>query len=92
MDSVDKQPYNRAKPTPYGNIIFPFIDRAFGHNFDAEAEWDREFIDRVHARDHEGMLAGELTPTSMLAVVGKHAGELRLRDERLTPAQCIRNP
>ena len=78
---------------PYGNIVFPFIDRGFGHNFDAEADWDRAFIDRLHERDHEGMLAGELTPTSMLAVAVKgDPGQVRLRDPNLTPERCIRRP
>ncbi|MGH8035292.1 MAG: hypothetical protein ACREO9_08715, partial [Lysobacterales bacterium] len=77
---------------PYGNIIFPFVDRAFGHNFDAAGEWDRDFIDRVHAADEALILAGEITPTSMLAVVRMGPATPVLRHPNLTPEQCIRQP
>jgi SAM-dependent methyltransferase len=75
---------------PYGNIIFPFVDRSFGHNFDAEAEWDRDFIDRVHLADEAGMLSGHLKPTSLLAVLRNEPVPTLLRDPRLTPENCIR--
>ena len=58
---------------PFGNLIDPFVDRAFGGHFDMNAEWDRQFIDRVHARDEEEMAAGHLTPTHLLAVLSKPA-------------------
>ena len=77
---------------PFGNIIFVFIDRPFGHNFDATADWDRDFIDRVHARDEAGMIAGELKPTSMLAVLTCNESETRLRHPVLTPQHCLRVP
>ena len=75
---------------PFGNLIFGFIDRSCGHNFDTEAEWDRDFIDRVHAVDEEGLLSGELKPTSMLAVLSKHETEPILRKPSLTPQFCVR--
>ena len=75
---------------PYGNMIFVFIDRAFGHNFNADADWDRNFVDRVHARDEAGMLSGELKPTSMLAVLTKQKTDMVLRDPGLTPRHCVR--
>jgi len=53
----------------YGNIIDPFIDRCFGPNFDPKKDWDRAFIDEVHARDEEGLESGELKPTQMMAAV-----------------------
>jgi SAM-dependent methyltransferase len=56
----------------FGNVVDVFVDRAFGHNFDARASWDREFIDRIHARDEAEMLAGRIKPTHMLAVM--HTG------------------
>lgn len=52
----------------FGNIVDPFIDRGFGHHFDAGHAFDRHFIDRVHARDEAEMQAGRITPTHMLAV------------------------
>ncbi len=80
---------------PHGNIIFPFVDRAFGHNFNAEAEWDRDFIDRVHAADQAGILHGRLKPCSMLAILRRRdipPVQTRLADPRLTPAFCVRPP
>jgi SAM-dependent methyltransferase len=77
---------------PFANIIMTFIDRPFGHNFDATAEWDRNFIDRLHARDEEGMLSGEIKPTSMLAVLRTIPVTTTLVDPRLTPQFCIRDP
>lgn len=55
----------------FANVIDVFIDRAFGHNFDANGEWDRVFIDRVHAFDEAAIEARELTPTHMMAVLGR---------------------
>ena len=75
---------------PYGNIIFVFIDRPFGHNFDVESEWDRNFIDRVHAADEKAMLAGEIKPTSMIAAMTLEQCNARLRDPLLTPRFCVR--
>ena len=77
---------------PFGNIIFSFIDRPFGHNFNAAAEWDRDFIDRVHQRDEEGILSGELKPTQMMAVMQNEPVESKLVHPRLTPEFCIRWP
>lgn len=77
---------------PYANIVFPFIDRPFGHNFDATAEWDRDFVDRLHRRDEHEMLAGTIKPTAMLAVLRNTLCETVLRDSRLTPEFCIRRP
>jgi SAM-dependent methyltransferase len=77
----------------FGNVIDVFIDRGFGPNFDPEGSWDRDFIDRVHALDVEGMLAGELTPTHVMAVMRTTpvAGGARVwRD--LTPERCVRSP
>jgi hypothetical protein len=53
----------------FGNVISPFVDRSFGHHFDPAREWDRHFIDRVHARDQTEIEAGTITPTHMMAVM-----------------------
>jgi SAM-dependent methyltransferase len=53
----------------FANVIDVFIDRAFGHNFSAAQEWDRTFIDRVHAADEQGLLSGTLAPTHMIAAL-----------------------
>jgi len=75
---------------PYGNVVFVFVDRPFGHNFNAATEWDRAFIDRVHAADEQGFVDGTLKPTSMLAALTVSPGETKLRDTRLTPGFCVR--
>ena len=75
---------------PYVSITFVFIDRSFGHNFDAEADWDRDFVDRIHLRDEAGLLSGELKPTSMLAVLTNRPAEMVLRHPALTPQKCVR--
>ena len=77
---------------PFGNMVFVFIDRPFGHNFDADADWDRDFIDRVHAKDEEYFISGELKPTSMLAVLTCSESATVLRHPILTPQHCVRPP
>lgn len=77
---------------PFANVILTFIDRTFGHNFDASAAWDQNFIDRVHDRDEAGIMSGELKPTQMLAVLTNESVDTQLLDPRLTPAFCIRDP
>lgn len=77
---------------PFGNVVDPFIDRSFGHHFDANGAWDRAFIDRVHACDEAGFRDGLLTPTHMMAVMGAdRATTPRVRDG-LTPRGCVRTP
>ncbi len=76
---------------PFGNIIDPFIDRSFGHHFNPEAEWDRAFIDQVHARDEAGLAAGLLTPTHMLAVLGNDASVETVFPGTLSPHFCVRS-
>lgn len=77
---------------PYGNAVFVFIDRPFGHNFNASADWDRGFIDRVHSADERGFKEGWLKPTSMIAVLSLQPANLELRDPALTPQFCVRDP
>ena len=76
----------------YGNLIDPFTDRAFGHNYDASAEWDRSFIDRVHARDEEELLAGRIKPTHMLAAMVADRSVVPRVRKHMTPTFCVRPP
>ena len=76
----------------FANVIDPFVDRSFGYSFDAAADWDRHFIDQVHQRDDEEMIAGRIKPTHMLAVVGNIRPQSVLCHEPLTPKYCVRNP
>jgi len=79
----------------HSNLIDPFIDRSFGPHFDADSPTDRAFIDRVQARDEAEILAGNITPTHMLAVLrrkdGRGDGGNTIRTwKHLTPAFCLR--
>ena len=75
----------------FANVIEPFVDRAFGYNFDAQATWDRSFIDAVHQRDEQEFAAGRLKPTHILAVLGKDSSIPTLCHPPLTPQFCVRN-
>ena len=75
---------------PFGNIIDPFVDRCFGHHFDATAQWDQAFIDEVHQRDEAEIFSGALTPTHMLAVVSAHSRGPRIFPGNLSPEFCVR--
>ncbi len=74
----------------FGNVIDPFVDRGFGHNFDATAKWDRDFIYQIHQRDQQEMLAGNIKPTHMLAVVGNDPDKPTLFSAPLSPEFCVR--
>jgi SAM-dependent methyltransferase len=76
----------------FANLIEPFVDRAFGPNFDPDAPWDRSFIDAVHQRDEEEFAAGRLKPTHILAVLGKDPSVPTLCHPPLTPEFSVRNP
>ena len=75
----------------FANVIDPFVDRAFGHNFDAAAEWDRSFIDDVHRQDESQIMSGRIKPTHMLAVLANNPVESMIFHEPLTPRFCVRN-
>ena len=77
---------------PFGNVIDPFVDRSFGPHFDAMGDWDREFIDLVHARDDAEISSGALTPAHMLAVVGNDRTATRAFPGILSPEFCVRDP
>lgn len=75
---------------PFGNVIDPFIDRSFGWNFNADADWDRDFIDRVHAADAAAIAAGQITPTHLMCVcTTSPPAQTRWLDAR-EPASYIR--
>ena len=76
----------------FGNVIDPFIDRGFGHNFDPLRDWDRDFIDRVHARDEAELMAGRIKPTHMMAVMTADTNAVCTCRAHLTPRFCIRKP
>ena len=74
----------------FGNLVDIFIDRCFGHNFNHEAKWDQEFIDKVHAADEEGLADGSLTPTHMIAVFVKALHCAPFYSRGIDPKRSIR--
>lgn len=74
----------------FSNVIDPFIDRTFGHNFNADALWDRTFIDRIHAYDEQSFANGSLKPTHMFAVLTIDEPPTRQYSRGLSPESCIR--
>jgi SAM-dependent methyltransferase len=76
----------------FGNVIDPFVDRGFGPNFDAGAEWDRHFIDEVQRRDEQELESGRLKPTHMMAVVGNEICERIIQAGHQSPRFCVRLP
>ena len=72
----------------YGNVIDPFIDRAFGGHFDPAVEWDRHFIDRVHQRDEDELASGRLKPTHMMAVLANEP--CSMFSGNFSPKACVR--
>ncbi|MDM0032096.1 class I SAM-dependent methyltransferase [Variovorax sp. J22P271] len=76
----------------FSNVVSPFVDRCFGHNFDAGSARDRAFIDRVHQIDEEGFATGKLKPTQMLAVMTVGPAESHLYARGLSPQTSVRTP
>jgi len=74
----------------FSNIIDVFIDRTFGWNFDASAEWDRDFVDRLHAFDEQAILDGTLTPTHMFAAMTPVPCTEHRYSRGLAPQRCLR--
>jgi SAM-dependent methyltransferase len=75
---------------PFGNVIDVFVDRSFGPNFAIADARDREFIDRVHARDEELLGQGLLTPTHLLGVLGVEPCAAPRWSRGLRPERCVR--
>jgi 2-polyprenyl-3-methyl-5-hydroxy-6-metoxy-1,4-benzoquinol methylase len=75
----------------YANVVDVFIERGFGHNFSPDREWDRHFIDQIHARDEYELTQRRIKPTHLLALarVG-WSGELKYHHP-FTPEFCVRH-
>lgn len=76
----------------FGNVIDPFVDRGFGHNFDANKPDDLALIDQLHAEDEAGFAAGRLKPTHMIAVMSRpeYQPAQAYYARGLTPEQAVR--
>ena len=75
----------------YGNVSDIFIDRAFGHNFDAALEEDRNFIDRIGILDDELIEAGTVKPTHLIAAMRSTPCTAIKVYRHLTPEFCVRH-
>lgn len=75
---------------PFGNVIDVFVDRSFGHNFDANDKWATDFIDRVQRIDQELIESGKLKPTHMYAAMRVTKAERLRIHKHLTPEFCVR--
>lgn len=76
----------------FANVVDVFVDRSFGHNFNADQEWDRKFVDRLHAFDEQALHAGALTPTHMMAVMTADPCVTHSYSRGITPKNSVRNP
>jgi len=76
----------------FANVVCPFIDRSFGHNFDASADWDRSLIDKLHQIDEDGFKSGKLKPTQMLAVMSTTVVNDPIYTRDLGPVFAVRKP
>ena len=76
----------------FGNVIDPFVDRSFGHHFNPQLGADREFIDRVQARDAAELAAGNITPTHMFAVLKNGVPGKCVNAFGRGPAESVRIP
>ena len=75
----------------FANVVDPFVERSFGPNFSVDREWDRDFIDRVHARDEQEIAAGRIKPTHMFAVMRSGASDEGRTVGGLPPSAAIRH-
>jgi SAM-dependent methyltransferase len=76
----------------FANIVDPFIDRSFGHNFSVDEPWDTAFIDKVHARDAAEIQRGAIKPTHVVAAMCTGRPGRNVTLPGLTPAFCVRRP
>ena len=77
---------------PFRNVIDAFIDRSIGPNFDPAREWDRDFIDQVHAADVAAIESGRVKPTHLLASMTVRPLFAPRFPGRLSPEFSIRTP
>ncbi|MFO1306407.1 MAG: class I SAM-dependent methyltransferase [Burkholderiales bacterium] len=76
----------------FANIVDPFIDRTFGHNFHSSVDWDRDFVDSLEVRDRAEIQRGHIKPTHIVAAmcVGRPGKNIAM--DGLTPRFCVRDP
>ena len=76
----------------YSNLINVFVDRCFGHNFDAKNPEDIAFIERIGAPDEQLIDEGKIKPTQMIAVMRVAPGESPRYYRHWSAEFCVRPP
>lgn len=69
--------FHPARFVAAGGFIDPFVDRGYGHGFNAKAEADVALIRAIATMNDTALDAGLITPTWMLAWFTKEAGGAR---------------
>lgn len=63
--------FDFCKFMAFGNLTDVFVERSFGHNYDADSDADRKFIDRVHEVNELLIDLGVLKPTMVIAIMSR---------------------
>ena len=74
----------------WANLTDNFIDRSFGHHLNPDDPVHTAFIDRLHARDEQGLLSGEWKPTHLFAVMRRDAAQPTRYWRNLSPEFSVR--
>jgi SAM-dependent methyltransferase len=75
----------------FANVIDPFVDRVYGHNFDGSREEDAAIIDAIASADEAGLDAGIYTPTHLVGTFRRGAVECRYPRQR-SPTRTVHPP
>jgi SAM-dependent methyltransferase len=75
----------------FGNVIDPFVDRAYGPNFNIDSPEDVAFIERVASLDDAAIDLGVVTPTHLVATFSPTPTLCRYPRDR-SPERTVRNP
>jgi SAM-dependent methyltransferase len=75
----------------FANVIDPFVDRVYGHNFDPDNPDDAVLIEEIATFDEAAIDAGVLTPTHLLAVFRPEPVPCRY-PRRRSPERTVRDP
>jgi SAM-dependent methyltransferase len=75
----------------FSNVIDPFVDRVYGHNFDLGTTAHRMIIEDLGRLDDTLIDLGVVTPTHLLGSFHPHSVPLRCYRDR-TPRRAVRDP
>jgi SAM-dependent methyltransferase len=75
----------------FANVIDVFVDRGYGHNFDAASTDDTQCIDRIAQLDDLTIDLGLVKPTHLIASFRPQPVPVRFSQHR-SPEFCVRDP